>query len=181
MNAPASSEMKTLGCSIVPLLNVPKDAVQTYFQTLAVYDTLKYRFPDLYNPMWLDVVEVIQRMGSHMYLVQEPDGEIITEFMLDNSTGQSVQSHFSTHPLLSTNKRIEVGRYCVDQVLTKWIDPKTRKPFLKSLFGLTPLPNRAACIFAMKIGYKKLGILPGGVSYLGKTVDAMISVASKEE
>jgi len=190
MNSPAPLATKTDDCdsqsqsqsqssySIVPLLHVDKHAVQTYFQQMAVHDTLKYRFSDIDEPQWEDVIGVIQRMGRGMYLVQDSDSNIVAEFTLENFTGQSAQSHFSTHPEIKTQERLAIGRYCVNYILNEWVNPATKRPFLRSLYGLTPLPNRAGCIFALKIGYRKLGVLPGGCTYMGKTEDAMISVAS---
>ena len=164
--------------TITPLLQLDAHQVQAYFQTLGVHDTLKYRFSDIDDPQWDSVLGVIRRMGRGMYLVLDCAGSVCAEFTLENHTGQSAQSHFSNHPELSTRKRLEIGRHCVNYILTEWVSPDTKRPFLRSLYGLTPLPNRAGCIFALKIGYKKLGVLPGGCTYMGKTEDAMISVAS---
>ncbi len=184
MNAPATSSPISYGADLpkyaaVPLLHLPVDQVQTYFQTLGVYDTLRYRFSDLDDPKWDDVIGIIQRVGKQMYMVLDQYQRVVAEFMLEGFTGQSAQIHFSFHPeLLTIQEKFEVGKYVLRTLFHDWTDPKTEKPFLQSVYGLTPLPNRVACIFALKAGFKKLGILPGGCKYLGGIEDAMISVAS---
>ena len=183
MNAPAHSATRTVGIStpdhsIVPLLSQAQDKVQYYFQQLYAADTLKYRFSDLDNPQWLDVLEVIQRMGQGMYLVLDCDSNLVAEFTLESFTGQSAQLHFCMHPDIDIQEKLVIARHTLEHILLHWINPSTRQPFLKSVYGLTPIPNRVACIFALKAGFKKLGILPGGCTYMGKTEDAMISVAT---
>ena len=183
MNAPAHSATRTAGISkfghdIVPLMSQKQDDVQYYFQQLYAADTLKYRFSDLDNPQWLDVLEIIQRMGQGMYLVRDCDRNLVAEFTLEGFTGQSAQLHFSMHPGINIREKLVIARHTLEHILLHWINPATTRPFLKSVYGLTPIPNRVACIFALKAGFKKLGILPGGCTYMGKTADAMISVAS---
>ncbi len=182
MNAPVNSpehlSSPALEFSVVPLLHLEPHAVQFYFQRLYVADTLKYRFSDIVDPTWSDALEVIQRMGQQMYLVVNEDQDILGEFMFENFTGKSCQSHFSTSPDTDTKTRIKIGRFAAEYSLTRR-HPETDEYFLDSLFGLTPLINRAACIFALKIGYKKQGILPSGMMVDGKPEDCMISVCTR--
>ncbi len=169
---------------VFPLLHLHPDKVQYYFQRMYAEDTLKYRFSDIEDPAWSDALEVIQRMGNTMYVVQHQDTEantedILGEFTFENFTGRACQSHFSTSPDIDTKTRIKIGRFAAEYSLTrKRLD--TGEYFLDALFGLTPLTNRAACIFAMKIGYKKQGILPSGMIVDGKPEDCMISTCTRE-
>jgi len=186
MNAPsqtATSSTKPAHNSpsafcVTPLLTLLPDQVQYYFQRMSLEDTLKYRFSDIENPQWLDVLEVIQRLGKQMYFVEE-EGELLGEFTLEGFTGRAAQSHFSTSPDIDTKKRIAIGRFAAEYTLTRE-RPDGSGYFLDALYGLTPLVNRAACIFALKIGYKKQGILPSGIIYNGKPTDCMISVCTRE-
>ena len=166
--------------AVVPLLQLLPDQVQYYFQRLSMAGTLKYRFSDIIDPVWADAHEVIQRMGNQMYLVVDPGTEeILGEFTFENFTGKAAQSHFSTSPDIDTKTRIAIGRYAAKHTLN-CRNLGTGEYFLDALFGLTPLTNRAACIFALKIGYKKQGILPSGMMVEGKPVDCMISVCTRE-
>jgi len=184
MNAPVNSpehlSSPTLEFSVVPLLHLAPDQVQYYFQRLYTNDTLKYRFSDIIEPTWSDALEVIQRMGQQMYMVLDNEtNDILGEFMFENFTGKACQSHFSTSPDTDTRTRVKIGRFAAEHALTRK-RPETGEYFLDALYGLTPLSNRAATIFALKIGYKKQGVLPSGMMVNGKPEDCMISVCTRE-
>lgn len=185
MNAPVEATAKVInrserGHTIAPLFSLPPDTVQLYFQTLAQHDTLKYRFPDIEDPQWWDIFEVIQRLGKGMYILLDNDDNPVAEFTLENFVGRSAQIHFSMHPEIKMKERITISRFVQKFLLVDWINQKTNKPFLKSIFGITPLSNRVACIFALKSGFKKMGILPGGCTYMGRTENAMVSYCTNE-
>jgi len=164
---------------IVPLLALTTAKIQEYFQVLYMHDTLKYRFADIDEPQWADVIDVIKRMGKQMYFVTNEEG-ILAEFTLEGFTGKSAQVHFSFHPTaLSTKEKLGVGKFTLDQIFNHWKNPETDEAYLDSLYGLTPTPNRVACIFALKAGFNKLGVLPSGMRYRGAIVDAMVSIADR--
>ncbi len=166
---------------IAPLTRVSKDKVQEYFQLQSMYDTLKYRFSDVKDPQWLDVVEVIQRMGSSMYAIMRAHtGQLVGEFTLENPTGKSKQIHFSSNPEIDSGERLRAGKFATQTTLSLK-NLETGEYFLDSLYGLTPLQNRAACLYVLRVGYKKQGVLPSGMFYLGQCVDCMISVATRNE
>lgn len=52
---------------------------------------------------------------------------------------------------------------------------------LDRVYGTTPKDNRAAVIFAKKLGMKEYGIAPGFVQYKGKAVDAVLTCLSRED
>lgn len=157
--------------SVLPLLKCEPDAIQTYWQTLYMHDTLKHRLCDVKNPSWTDVLDMIRRMGKNMYCAVDENGEIIGEFMLENKTGDAWQIHFSIHPEAKYVHTIHVCQKVREQVLT-W-------PGCSTLFGLTPITNRVACITVLKAGFKKVGILPSGIRTHEGVVDAMISVSTQ--
>ena len=185
MNAPtlspktaSSSSAKAL--CVVPLLHLRPDQVEYYFQRMYSADTLRFSFCDIIDPTWSDVKQVISRIGNCMYLVIDPKtDEIEAEFTLENFTGRAAQAHFSTSPDIATKERIDIGRMGARHILTR-VNPETGEYFLDALYGLTPLVNRAARIFALKIGYVRQGTLPSGLMHMGKPEDCMISVVTRE-
>lgn len=150
---------------IVPLLSLPKDQVEYYWQSLYMEGTLEKRMCDLINPTWSDVKDMIVRMGRSMYMIQNQDNDLVAEFMLENFTGNAAQVHFSMAPKLSLGQMLQIGTE-VSDLVTKGM----------TLYGLTPVTNRPACLFVLKTGFKKLGILPEGIRDRGEVVDAMITV-----
>jgi RimJ/RimL family protein N-acetyltransferase len=154
-----------------PLLDLPVDQVQFYFQSLYKDDTLKYRLADLKDPAWDDVVRMITRHGRNMFCVVDND-KIVAEFMLENFKGRAAQIHFSMHPENKTGYSLQVARKTMAEVMS-W-------PMIDALYGLTPTENRRACWFVLKVGFRKLGILPSGLNYLGGVSDAMISLMTGE-
>ncbi len=167
--------------AIFPIKSVPPDVVETYWQTLYMNDTLQFRLCDTIDPTWADVKDMIGRLGNQMYMVIDTDnGQAIAEFMFEGFTGRSAQVHFSMHPNNSFKESIALGKWTNDTVLNEWKHPDDGGPYLRSLYGLTPVTNRAGCIFALKTGYKKIGVLPGGMIDRGKIVDAMITIRTNE-
>lgn len=47
--------------------------------------------------------------------------------------------------------------------------------------GITPFPNRAACLFAQKMGFHTCGPLPGGTVWKGELASVMLSSMLKSE
>jgi len=148
------------------VLVVPPDAVQEYWQLQYMHDRLKHRLCDIVNPSWTDVLDMICRMGKHMYMIFHQD-VAVCEFMLENFTGRSAQIHFSMRPGLKASDSFKIARFGVDSLLVN---------YLESLYGLIPVPNRASKIHCLRSGFTCLGILPSGLSYQGKIVDAYIMV-----
>lgn len=159
---------------IAPLLGLNKDAVQTYWQQLYMSGRLETRMCMVKDPRWEDVLELIRNKGQQIYHILD-DLDIVGEFMLDNFMGRSAQGHFSMHPDLPHKRAIEIGSMVADQIL-QWPSSNSTGPIFKSIYGITPVTNRAACIWVQKIKFKKIGILPGGIVDRGKVVDGMISI-----
>lgn len=153
---------------VIPLLALPIDRVQTYWQTLYMNDTLKYRLADVNNPDWQDVLGMITRMGRGMWCLVEGIDEVRGEFMLENRTGRAAQVHFSMHPDNDTAYSLAITEQALQTIFSS-MDVET-------LYGLTPTMNRVACLYIRKVGFKKIGILPKGINYMGRISDAVISV-----
>jgi len=165
--------------AIVPLLSMPRDLVQYYWQSLYMADTLKYRLCDVVDPTWDTVQKMIKKIGDRIWhVVDLKDKRVCAEFAIDNFTGRSAQVHFSMHPENNTKQSLFLAKSCTDQVLNEWMDDSGHE-YLHSLYGLTPVNNRVACIFVQKVGFKKIGILPSGITSRGKIVDAMLTVKTR--
>ncbi len=164
------------------VLQAPRDEVEFYWQTLAMHDMLKYRMSDVVDPFWSDVLDMIRRCGQHMYLVRDDNEVIVAEFMLENFIGKSAQIHFSMSPSNSLIQNLMICKFGLSQILSRWKDADNDKyPFLESLYGITPVHNRRACIFVLKAGFRKLGILRSSCDYLGHLCDGMITTAIRED
>ena len=167
---------------IKAFLALEADQIQTYFQTLYMFDLLKERFMDLPDPMWADLIPVLSRIGRMMYFVVEEDtGVILGEFTIEPAQGKAGLIHFSLLPGIPWARKVHLCRYCAHQVLTQWHDDRGN-PFVQTLVGLTPLQNRAACLTVLRVGYTKVGIIPHAAYFAatGTTGDCMASILTKE-
>ena len=154
--------------AIVPMLSLPLDVIQYYWQTLYMEGLLDYRLCDVENPTWDDVKDMMRRMGRTMFAAVNIENKILGEFMLENFTGAAAQIHFSVRPGQTYTSSLSLGRIVTDEVLQSW--------GIKTLYGLTPATNRAARIYNLKVGFKCIGILPNGIKDRGKIVDGHIMV-----
>lgn len=153
----------------------------SYFCELDLTDGLKERFCDEYNPSPLAMVAYVNEGPDLNYFVLDcHTQEIVAEFALCNPTGRAIQVHMSMLPANSYELNITLARKVSNMILSCWKD-KSGKAIYKAIFGLTPTINRKACIFVLKAGYKKMGILPSGVVYKGGHSDAMLSLLTLQE
>ena len=181
MNAPAPLAMKinVSECTVRPLLQLDPHVVQAYWQTLHVHDTLRRRMGDLINPLWEDILTLIQTQGRTMYHIVVPqDGEAdlaVSDFSVQNGVGNAARVHFGFLPAgLSLKEKLALAKASIDFVFS-WPEAPS------ALIGVTPVSNRAACIFALRSGFKKIAVLPGGARHLGQFEDAMISIYTHKE
>lgn len=153
--------------TINPLLSLPVDEVQTYWQTLYMHDLLKYRLANVVDPKWDNVVRMITRMGQSIFMVKEYD-RIVAEFMLDNYQGHAAEIHFSMHPDNTLKYSLKVAKATLAQVLST--------PNIKTLYGLTPVENTRAIQFNKMVGFKHKTTLPNGINYMGRVIDAAVMI-----
>jgi hypothetical protein len=161
---------------IVPLLQLPEPVVRKYWQDLEDSGGLKYRMCHINEPTWENVKQVIAATGNSMYHVISKHMDVVGEFTLENFIGKSAQVHFSMHPGNKTRFSLDLANSVADDILFQWKSSVDGGPYLYSMFGLTPVTNRAACIFVQRCGFKKVAILPGGALHEGKPVDAMVTI-----
>lgn len=162
---------------IIPIGECPRNFVEPYWAVLHEHDLLKYRLGDMAEPNLRDAESLVAMFLKSMYIIVDHGWNIVAEFTLCSFTGKSAQIHFSMHPNNSFRESINIGTRVTDSVLNSWkVANKPDEPYLTSIYGLTPLLNRPACLLVLKTGFKKLGVLPDGVSHLGVPCDGMISV-----
>ena len=155
---------------IKPLTQCEYDEIQEYWQLLYMHDRLKYRLCDVKDPTWADVKDMIAWKGKHMYVVRL--GDVIKgEFLLENFTGRAAQVHFSARPGLTATESFALGRFTTDQLLESYLD---------TLFGLTPASNRAALMYNLRVGFKRVGVLHNGMYDRGRLVDAYLMVKENQ-
>ena len=168
MNMINMTELK--GLSIKNILTLNPDQVQEYWQKLYMDDLLDDRLCDLENPTWSDVLDMVAKIGKDIYHLLE-NGRIVAEFTLENQTGAAAQIHFSMHPDNTLRQSLNYAEYAIQYIFAN--------SSIETLYGLTPYTNRTACLFALKAGFKKIGILPRGIKHNGAVVDAMISMRTQ--
>ena len=165
--------------SIHPLWACDPADVETYFKDLGQTDRLALRLCDSDNPNWGTVCLMIKNHGDNIYMVSNGGKPtFVGEFMLNTFTGRAAQIHFSTHPDLHMRLGLPLVRQVVRGIFD-WREKGTNDFYLESLFGITPVTNRAACLFVLKVGFKKKFVLPKGIKDRGKYVDAMVSAISR--
>ena len=165
---------------VVPSAGLSEVLVKDYWDALSNADTLKYRWSDEKTPtVAMAVGQSLQ--VPHMYSVIEfPSGKISSEFSLGPFSGKAAQVHFSKHPTTSTETFLQLAEKVADMLLYYWPDlAHTTEPMLTALLGITPTANRAAVIFIRKVGFKPLGVIPGGTMYLGAEDDALLTLKTR--
>lgn len=168
---------------VIPTLDIPRLVLYNYWKALEEANLLWLRLCDVENPTVEDVLQMVENIGAQMYNVYDPDTEkLVADFALTNFTGKAAQVHFSMHPDNSPQYSMHLARTVTDDILDIWGElenPDT--PYLYSLYGLTPVPNRAACAFVRRVGFKRIGTLPMGHHFDGKPVDAMLSLKVRKD
>jgi hypothetical protein len=164
---------------IMPVETVPMEAIRGYFDALTMTGRLGPRLCDISDPTPNDAIGMLARCTPHVYFLAHPSERyILAEFTLENFIGRSAQLHFSIHPNVSPQTAFMLGRTATDRVLHDW--KLYNRPYLDSLYGLTPTLNRPACAFVQRCGFKKLGVLRGAQHWRGEPCDAMITTKARE-
>ncbi len=160
----------------------PKHEIQTYWQTLAMHDTLKYRINDIANPLWDDVQKILSNESYiHTYVkdMNEDNPRIVGECMLEGFKGSSAKLHFSLLPGTTPEEKKEITHRTLD-LLLQCFDGTEGGPTVTTLYGVTPLLNRVACIYVLRSRFTKLAVLPDAEIHNGKVCDAMLTVLTRE-
>jgi len=186
---PAKRTYKQGTLALVPVHHCIPLEVEKYWKDLDKAGRLEPRWYAERDPGWPCVYNTILAIqkGTYpalMYMLMNDDRQIIAELTLDNILGKAAQSHFSVHPDLSYSDTIDVGKDAVAIILTAMVESATKEPMLYTLYGLTPLSNKAACILALKTGYKKMGVLPKSAHLInqgGLYDDCQMSLITRDD
>lgn len=152
---------------LVPLHMIKRAQLQEYWQTLYMYDRLKFRLGSEEDPTWTDVLEFIATSKDDMFYVLYDD-DIVAEFALDGRIEEYDlrQIHFSFRPGLKPRLVHEVAEYVVQQMLT-W-------PGIKGIYGILAEQNRAAIALAKRIGFRAVGFLIDGARIAGQKTTGVV-------
>lgn len=162
---------------VYPHRHLPPDVVEAYWGALEEAGTLALRFCNMDNPTVKDAMAVTARFPQQFYYVHEDD-KVVAEFMLENFTGKAAQIHFSMHPNNPLSKSLTLASEVSSAILDVWKNT-IGEPYLDTLYGLTPTTNRPACVFVLRTGFKKMGILPSGIIDRGVVTDAMMTIKQR--
>lgn len=169
--------------SIVPMEGVSVEQITNYWKELQDYGQLAKRWGDLAFPSVKDIVDISLRKDPTYQMfavIYCDDGHMVAEFSLEHFTGRAAQVHFSMRQELDTPVKYALADQVTDMVLEDWTDINSPdRPYLDTIFGLTPTIHRLACMFVLRSGFKKVGILPRGVHYMGQVSDAMLTIKTR--
>lgn len=165
---------------VMPVAGMTDDELYEYWGALYEADTLKYRFSDMDDPTPSEVVSAVQNT-SHCYnVVDTATGMIVADFSLGPFTGKAAQVHFSMLPGQPTSRSLFLADEVTNMILYQWKEVLgLEDSFLNTLFGITPVDNRPACIFIRKVGFKPVGTLPSGTKYLNEVTDGLLTVKTR--
>ena len=162
--------------------DIPQPYLIDYWTALYDANLLRHRLCDTKKPTLKDVNDMLADPTVLTFNVFDPErNELTAEFALTSFTGKAAQVHFSMHPDNKPQYSMMLAREVTDKILNEWSEQEhPDAPFLYSLFGLTPVTNRPACAFVRRVGFKKVGTLPGGQRVNGSEfVDAMITIKGR--
>jgi len=165
---------------VVPAAGLTSQAIYHYWCELFNADTLKYRWSDWDQPTPQQVTDYCQETPNVFFVVDAETGAIVAEFALCNFMGKAAQVHFSMRPNQGTKLSIFLADEVTNMILHQWKDiTNLEESYLDTLFGITPVDNRVACIFIRKAGFKAIGTLVSGTNYLGSVTDALLTTKSR--
>lgn len=178
------TELRMLGVNdsylVLPATGLSEEQLYEYWGALYKADTLKYRWSDMADPTPSEVVSIVQTTTHCYFLVDITTGFIVADFSLGPFTGKSAQIHFSMLPYQNTRLNIFLAEEVTNMVLHQWKDVMNlEESFVDSLFGLTPVNNRPACIFIRKAGFKPIGTLVSGARYLNEVTDGLLTTKTR--
>ena len=154
----------------VPLLTLPADQVQTYWQTLYMHDKLGDRLGDVVDPTWTDVVNMIVHSGKSLFHILDDD-RVVADIGLQHYNGASAQAHGSIHPELELRHALPIAREGLKQLF--------EITTLASLWALIPIVHRTSVLVAQKIGFKIRGIAPQSLPFKGRVEDSYFMTVTK--
>lgn len=168
---------------IVPIQTLSREHITNYWIELSKTEALKQRWCNIDNPtpdMAVDISlrnDPLYQMFGILYC---DDGYMVAEFSLENFTGRAAQVHFSMRQDVPYTTKIALADQVTDVVLNDWTCSEyPDRPYLDTIYGLTPTIHRLACMFVLRAGFDKIGILPKGMYYMKQVSDAMLTIKTR--
>lgn len=171
---------------VLPSIGMSDEYLLEYWGTLEYHDTLKYRFSDMYQPTAREILALIHQshkgtLDTKMFCIIDCDsGKMVGDFSLENFSGTAAQAHYSMHPDNDSQLNVFLADEATNMVLNNWsVTLEMDRPYLTTLYGIVSTKNRVSCMFIRKIGFERLGVVPDGMTYMGETSDAVISIKTR--
>jgi len=165
---------------VVPAAGLDSSSVTSYWDGLKRADTLRFRFSDKDKPTAVWASAYSQSTPNFYFVVDVSTAVIVAEFALCNFVGKAAQVHFSMSPFQDSKLSTFLADEVTNMILHQWKDVENlEESYLDTLFGMTPVDNRVACLFIRKAGFKAIGTLVSGATYLGETTDALLTTKSR--
>lgn len=168
---------------IVPSVGLSRDSIRSYWQILSDSNRLQGRWGDT-RPEDLNVDSITDysiATANTYFVVETVTGRLIGEFALDMFTGKAATMHFSMNPYNSPSFNRDIGILVTDCVLNNWNNVvNLEESYLDTLIGVTPVDNRAACIYLRRAGFKPIGTIASGTKYEGEVTDALLSTKERQ-
>lgn len=168
---------------ICPLRNILTNLLVDYLKKLDDHDLIKYRFADIVNPGVKEVYDSFDLKPNNTYFVIGTSPFMIrAEFTISDHFGRVGLMHFSMAPENTFKESLFLARDVIGKIFREWKSAdKPDEPYVTSLVGLTPVPNRRACLFITKVGFKRITVLPDAAHYNGVICDALLTIKTRED
>ena len=122
----------------------------------------------------LDFIHRLRRDDQWVYAAFSMEGDPLVFSILNNHTGYSALSHFCY---------FRAGMDMRETLAYEWLRT-LRDGGMRSLVGLTPKPYRHAWRFAINVGYKMAGIVPGAcilAHHNNRVCDGVLTICNLQE
>ena len=168
---------------VLPAIALPEEELLSYWGALEYHNTLRFRFADMHEPTAREIVAIILARSpkDQFFNVVDCDtGEVIADMGLTGFTGKAAQLHYSMHPDNEYKLNTYLADSVSDMVLYNWTTTiEMKEPYLQTLYGITSVDNRVACMFITKAGFERVGMVPKILEYQGEVTDAVISYKTR--
>ena len=179
--------------SVIPIVNSVEEGklfltkasefMEDYYKALIDQGLLEHAYFDGSAKTGKDFVNISLSSIVLFSFIFDNSSEIdfpIGHVCLTNFTGYCAMAHFNIlRPY--HQKAVEVGKEGLEVI--KRLKRKDKTPFICNLLGITPVTNRAARLFARRIGFEPIAILNKAchMYYKNKHVDGVLSVLRLNE
>ena len=176
-------ELGINGCFVVvPAIAMHEEDLLRYWGALEYRNTLRFRFADMYEPTAREILALVVASGhkgspGQFFNVIDCDTNmIVADLGLTDFVGEAAQLHYSMHPDNEYQLNMFLADAVSDMVLYNWTKTiEMKEPYIQTLYGITSVKNRVACMFIAKANFERVGIVPNIAEYQGETTDAVIS------